>query len=128
MTIASMQKHLAFARAHKVVLLIWNVDAVTVHFVQAILIRKTVQPKNIVGVDRFDGAGMKVRIELSGLHNTAWPRSLYGCPSHNRNSRRRRKHNRLHGQGRLSDFKRRAYVGWFLRGLAHRGSGKRAIK
>lgn len=69
MPVARVQEHFAFARAHKVVLLIWNVHAVTVHFVQAILICKIVEPKNIAGVDRFDGAGMKIRIDLHCLYD-----------------------------------------------------------
>jgi len=37
---------------------------------KAVLIRKTVQPKNIVGVDRFNGAGMKVGVKPCCLHDS----------------------------------------------------------
>ena len=70
MAITSMQQHLAFARAHEVVLLIRNVHTVAVNFVQAILIRKTVESKNIVRIDGFDGAGMQIWINLRRLHDT----------------------------------------------------------
>ena len=70
MPVTRMQKHFTFARAHEVVLLIWNIDAVAVDPLQAILICKRVQPENIRRLDRLDGAGMKVRVELDRLHNT----------------------------------------------------------
>lgn len=72
MSIAVMQKHLSLAGAHEVVLLIGDVDAVSVHAMKAILIGKTVQPKNIARIDRFDSARMQVRKELYSLHD---PRS-----------------------------------------------------
>src|SRR6185312_15119544 len=70
MPVSSMQEHLAFPRSHKVVLLIGNVNTVTVHFVQPVLIGKIVQPENIALVYRLHCARMQVRVELSGLHNT----------------------------------------------------------
>ena|SRR5436190_4721319 len=42
MPITRMQEHFAFPRAHKIVLLIRNVDAVTIYPMQPVLIRKVV--------------------------------------------------------------------------------------
>ena len=64
-----MQQHLAFACADEVVLLVRNVDAVTVYAMKAVLIGKTVETKNITMVNRLDRARMQVRIELHRLHD-----------------------------------------------------------
>src|SRR6185503_10805379 len=68
MAVARMQQHFAFTRAHEVVLLIGDVHAVAVHFVQAVLIRKTVQAENIARIYRLDCSRMQVRVIFRGLH------------------------------------------------------------
>src|SRR6185503_10927412 len=78
MPITGVQKHFTFAGAHEIVLLIGNVDAMTIHFVQAILVSKTVKPKNIALVDRFDRTRMQVGIEPGRLYDARsgtlrWP-------------------------------------------------------
>lgn len=70
MPVACVQKHVALTRAHKVVLLIRDVDGVTIHFVQTVLIRKIVKPEKIALIHRLDGAGVQVWIKLRGLHNS----------------------------------------------------------
>ena len=67
MPVAIVQQHLAFTRAHEVVLLIRDVDGVTVHFVQTVLIRKIVKPENIAVINWLDRARMQVRINLKRL-------------------------------------------------------------
>src|SRR6185503_12004683 len=71
MTITGMQKHLTLTGAHEVVLLIRDVHAVAVHFVQAVLIRKTIESENIARIDRFHRSGMQVGIEPGRLNYPA---------------------------------------------------------
>ena len=67
MPVAVMEEHVALARAYEVVLQIGNVYTVPVHTVQSILIGKTVETKNVVGIDQLHRARMQVRIELHCL-------------------------------------------------------------
>src|SRR5690349_21546786 len=67
MPVARVQEHVALARAHEVVLLIWDVNGVTVHSVQPVLIRKILKPKNIAMIDWLDRAGVQVWVKLNSL-------------------------------------------------------------
>jgi hypothetical protein len=68
MPVPVVQKRLALAGPHEVVLLIGNVHAVAVYFVQTVLIGKTIQPENIRRIYRFDSARMQVGVELESLY------------------------------------------------------------
>ena len=70
MPVACMQEHVALARAHEVVLLIRDVDGVTVHFVQTVLIGKIVKPEEITRIYRLDCPWMQIWIKLRSLHDS----------------------------------------------------------
>src|SRR6185503_6719113 len=69
MPITIVQEHVAFTRAHEVVLLVRHVHAVSVHAMQSILIGKTIQPKDTPRANRFNRTRMQIREKLHCLNN-----------------------------------------------------------
>src|SRR5215204_1436498 len=84
MTVATMQKHFTFPGPDEVVLLIRYVDAVAVDSMQAILVRKTIQPKNATRVDRLDSSRVQIWVKLNGLDDRRLKRLPHDCGSYGR--------------------------------------------